>query len=207
MTTAEEYQEAMKKLESWHKFTGYVQPLLTTIKGRVAYLEGKLERYERYDGSESGPHSYGEEFFVQPIYNRVERAATSGNQSAVAVVEYLPNPFEAMSTSGVEVNRHPETLLSTAASESGKLCSGDAVEGGGSHYVPLNDGRLHVDYLRKLLERIRLDTEWERNLSHEKDTERLKGSGYEMLANSKRAWQLDAVWDFVKRYNAALGKV
>jgi hypothetical protein len=203
MTTKEQYDEAMRKLEDWHKYTGYVQPLLDTIKGRVAYLEGKVERYER---PESGPHTYGEEFFVQPIDDSIERRPPSSDKSAVGVVEDLPNPFKAVSSSGVEVNRHPEALLGTTAGESGKLGSGDAVEGGGSHYVPLNDGRLHIDYLRKLLERIRLDTEWERNLSHEKDKDRLKGSGYEMLANSKRAWQLDAVWDFVKRYNAALGK-
>jgi hypothetical protein len=204
MTTNEEYKEAMKKLEDWHKYTGYVQPLLNTIKNHVAYLEGKVEKYENHISS--GPHTYSEEFFVQPIYHRVERTSASSNESAVAVVEDLTDPFEAVGSGGVEVNAHPEALLGTTASESGKLSSGDAVEGGGvNHEGPRNDGRLHIDYLRKLLERIRLDTEHERNLSHEKDTERLKGSGYEMLANSKKAWQLDAVWDFVKRFNKALG--
>jgi hypothetical protein len=206
MTTSEEYKEAMRKLEDWHKFTTYVQPLLDVIKGRVAYLEGKVDYYERH--IPSGPHTYSEEFFVQPVNHGVKGSSTSCDERGVGVVKYLANPFEPVSTSGVEINRHPEALLGTTASESGELGSGDAVEGGGvNHDGPRNDGRLHVDYLRRLLERIRLDTEWERNLSHEKDTERLKGSGYEMLANSKRAWQLDAVWDFVKRYNAALGKV
>lgn len=203
MTTAEEYKEAMKKLEEWHKYTGYVQPLLNTIKGRVAYLEGKVETYER----ELGSHRDSEEFFVQPIYHRVERATSGSNQGAVSVVKDLSNPFEAVSSSGIQIQGHPEALLGTTASESGKLSSGDAVEGGGVHSDgPRNDGRLHVDYLRKLLERIRLDTEWERNLSHENDAAQLKGSGFEQLAHSKRIWQLDAVWDFVKRYNAALGK-
>lgn len=205
MTTNEEYKEAMRKLEDWHKYTGYVQPLLNTIKNHVAYLEGKVSKYENHIAS--GPHTYSEEFFVQPVYHGVKRATTSSDKSAVGVVEDLPNPFQAVSPSGVEVNAHPETLLGTSGGESGEFGSGDAVEGGGVHSEgPRNDGRLHVDYLRRLLERIRLDTEWERNLAHEHDKEQLKGTGFDQLAHSKRIWQLDAVWDFVKRYNAALGK-
>jgi hypothetical protein len=204
MTTNEEYQEAMKKLEDWHKYTGYVQPLLDTIKGRVAYLEGKVARYER---PESGPHTYREEFFVQAVDNFVEGLTTTSDQGGVTVVKNLSYPFQAICPSAIQIQGHPETLLGTTASESGKLGSGDAVEGGrSSHYIPLYDGRLHVDYLRKLLERIRLDTEWERNLAYERDEEQLTGTGFEQLAHSKRIWQLDAVWDFVKRYNAALGK-
>lgn len=125
MTTAEEYQEAIKKLEEWHKFTGYVQPLLNTIKNRVAYLEGKVARYER---PESGPHIYSEEFFVEPIYNRVERSTASSDKSAVGVVKDLTNPFEPVSPSGVEVNRHPEALLGTPGGKGGELGSGDALE-------------------------------------------------------------------------------
>jgi hypothetical protein len=205
MTTHENYTEAMRKLEDWHKFTTYVQPLLDVIKGRVAYLEGAIDRYERHIAS--GPHTYSEEFLVQPIYHGVKRRAPCSNQSGVAMVENLPNPFEPVSPSSVQVNRHPEALLSTTGSESGKLGSGDAVEGGSVHEVPQKSGRLHIDYLRDLLERIRLDIEYERNLAYEHDTERLRGTGFEQLAQSKRVWQLDAVWDFVKRYNAALGKV
>jgi hypothetical protein len=207
MTSKEDYNDAMDYIAELLKFSFSGQSRLRVIKNRVAYLEGKVAQYEKsLYGPPSGPHSYGEEFLVQPVNHGVERRTPSGNESTVGVVKDLTDPFKAMSTTTIQVQTHPKTLLDTARGESGKLGSGDAVEGGGiSHEVPQKSDRLHVDYLRRLLERIRLDTEWDRNLAHQKDTDRLKGSGYEMLAHSKKAWQLDAVWDFVKRFNKALG--
>jgi hypothetical protein len=204
MTTVEDYNEAMRKLEDWHKFTTYVQPLLNVIKGRVAYLEGAIERYEKHIAS--GPHTYREEPFVKVANSTVDSVPASCNEDAFFAGKYLTKPVMTLRPRGIKVQIEPETLLDTSSVQSTQHLGGtDGEQARGHDEVPQKSDRLHIDYLRDLLEMIRLDIEWERNEAHRKDTDRLKGSGYEMLANSKRAWQLDAVWDFVKRFNKALG--
>lgn len=205
MTTSEKYKDAIEELDELLKFSLTGQSRLNVIKGRVAYLEGMVETYERE--LPLCPHGDSKELLVKVSDSKVNGTTSTGNEDALLTRKDLTEPVVPLAPGCVEIKVEPKALLDTPSVESAQHLSGTNGEKARGHGGPsLNDCKFHVDYLRTLLERIRLDIEQERNEAHKKDSERLKGTGYEMLANSKRAWQFDAVWEFVKRYNEAIGK-